>query len=487
MTEIELKFQVPPQARAAVGKAVATASATRVRLQARYFDSADRLLAQARLALRVRREGRRWVQTLKGAGDGIWQRLEDEAPVELARGQLPAADPALHDGSAAGAALRQALGDAVLVNTYGSDVRRCLRLLRARGCTIEVAFDQGHLLADGRRWPLCELEFELKAGSPAAMATVAARWVQRFGLTLDVRSKSERGDRLARGVSVGAPVKAQALVLPAAADGATALRAIVANCMAQVLGNASEIAHGDSTPEHLHQVRVGLRRLRTALRELQPLLPAAQPAWQPALRELFAGLGAARDLDALAQTLLPALHQAGAPGLQLPAAQAAAPPPQLLRAGATNILWLELLACAADESPAADGSSASKPFVDALRERLKRLHRQVRRDAKRFASIEDEQRHTLRKRIKRLRYLCDFAQGLFGDKARRRFVKPLAAAQDALGHFNDICVAQSLFRRTAADDGEAMFALGWLAREREAAIERCVCALDPLRAARVFW
>jgi inorganic triphosphatase YgiF len=489
MTEIELKFQVPPARRAAVGKAVATDTATRVRLQAHYFDSADRLLAQARLALRVRKEGRRWVQTLKGAGDGMWRRLEHEAAVEVARGQLPVADLALHDGSAAGEALRKALGDAGLAITYGSDVMRCLRLLRARGCTVELAFDQGKLLADGRHWPLCELEFELKAGSPAAMVAVAARWVQRFGLTLDVRSKSERGDRLARGVTIGAPVKAQALVLVAEAGGAAAMRAIVANCMAQVLGNASEIAHGQSTPEHLHQLRVGLRRLRSALRELGPLLPAAQPAWQPALRDLFGALGAARDLDALAQTLLPALHKAGASQLQLPAADAAnaMPPQELLRASATNILWLELLGCAADEAPAPAESPAAQPFIEALRERLSLLHKQVRRDAKRFASIDDERRHRLRKRIKRLRYLCDFAAGLVGNKARRRFMKPLAVAQDALGHFNDVCVAQAMFKRTAADDGEAMFALGWLAHERDVAIDRCVRALIALREARVFW
>ncbi len=487
MTEIELKFQVPPAQRAAVGKAVATVTATRVRLQAHYFDSADRRLAQARLALRVRKEGRRWVQTLKGAGDGVWQRLEHEAPVVVAPGQLPVADLALHDGSAAGETLRKALGDASLVITYGSDVTRWLRLSRTRGCTVELAFDQGKLLADGRHWPLCELEFELKAGRASAMTAVAARWVQRFGLTLDVRSKSERGDRLARGVTIGAAVKAQALVLTAAAGGEAAMRAIVANCMAQVLGNASEIAHGQSTPEHLHQLRVGLRRLRTALRELGTLLPTAQPAWQPALRQLFAGLGAARDLDALAATLLPALKRAGASHLQLPAVAATAPPQDLLRAGATTILWLELLGCAADEAEGVAGSPAAMPFVDVLRERLALLHKQVRRDAKRFASIADEQRHRLRKRIKRLRYLCDFAEGLVGQKARRKFIRPLAVAQDALGHFNDVCVAQNLFKSTAADDGEAMFALGWLAHERDAAIARCVQALNALRKARVFW
>ncbi len=204
-------------------------------------------------------------------------------------------------------------------------------------------------------------------------------------------------------------------------------------------------------------------------------------------RELFAGLGAARDLDALAQTLLPALQRAGAAQLQLPAAEAAVPPQDLLRAGATNLLWLELLGCAADDSHEIADALAPQPFADALAERLARLHRQVRRDAKRFASIDDEQRHRLRKRIKRLRYLCDFAVGVLGKKSRRKFMKPLAAAQDALGRFNDVCVAQALFRRTAADDAQAMFALGWLAHERDAAIERCVGALKSLRKAPVFW
>ena len=111
MTEIELKFQVPAARREALGRAVATATARRIALRARYFDTADRRLGRAGLALRVRKEGRRWVQTLKGAGDGIWQRLEHEVPLRVAPGVMPLADPALHDGTAAGDALRQALGD----------------------------------------------------------------------------------------------------------------------------------------------------------------------------------------------------------------------------------------------------------------------------------------------------------------------------------------------------------------------------------------
>lgn len=483
MTEVELKFQVPPDRAVALQRAVATASAVRVGLRARYFDTADRRLAAAGLALRVRKEGRRWVQTLKGAGDGIWQRLEHEVPRQIAAGTQPLADPALHDGTPAGDALRRALGDdGVLQPIYGTEVMRTQRLLRGRDCVVELAFDQGALVAGERRWPLCELEFELKGGDPAALVALAARWVQRFGLTLDTRTKAERGDRLARGQRLGAPVKAQALALPADLDGDTALRRVVGNCLQQVLGNASDLVHEDDTePEHLHQLRVGLRRLRTALRELGPLSPAAAPEWGDALGALFGRLGSARDRDALAQTLLPALRKAGADDLQLPLIEAEPAAQAALREPATTLLWLQLVAFAAGAAP------SPQPFVEAARERLARLFKQVRRDAARFDALDDVARHRLRKRVKRLRYLSEFAGALFAKARLREFLKLLAPAQEALGDFNDVCVARALFKGAAADDPLAMFALGWLAHERDDAIGRCTKVLARLRKARPFW
>src|SRR5689334_5951669 len=111
MRETELKFQVPAAAYAAVRRAVATTRSETVRLQARYFDTPGRRLAGAGIALRLRKEGPRWVQTLKTRGDGVMQRGEHE--VVLARGRgVPAIDVARHDGTPAGLALHQALGDA---------------------------------------------------------------------------------------------------------------------------------------------------------------------------------------------------------------------------------------------------------------------------------------------------------------------------------------------------------------------------------------
>ena len=483
MTEIELKFQVPPGRADAVARAVATTKAVRLSLRARYFDTEDRRLAAAGLALRVRKEGRRWVQALKGQGDGLWQRLEHERPLPVAPGTQPQPDLALHDGTPAGDALRQALGDdVVLMPIHATEVMRTRRLLRGPGCVAELAFDKGMLLAGERRWPVCELELELKSGDPAALAELGARWVQRFGLTLDTRTKAERGERLARGQRLGPPVKAQPLVLAAGVDADAALRAIVANALHQVLGNASDLTHeGDTEPEHLHQLRVGLRRLRTALRELGTLSPAALPGWSDALGTLFGRLGSARDRDALAQTLLPALHKAGAEHLQLPVIEAEPAAQLALRESATTRLWLQLLGFAAGTA------QPGEPFAPAVQQRLARLFKQVRRDAARFEALDDTARHRLRKRVKRLRYLSEFAGALFPERRLRTFLKGLTPAQEALGDFNDVCVARALFKDASAADPLAMFALGWLAHERDDAIGRCTRVLARLRRLRPFW
>ena len=149
MTEYELKCQVPPQAVAAVERALSTATAHRVHLQAIYHDTADRRLAAAGLALRLRKEGRRWVQTLKGRGDGLLGRLEHNAELPAARG-TPVVDAARHAGTPAGDALQAVLGDAILVPIFETDVRRLLGVspsdVHAR---IESLIQQGRMLQGG--------------------------------------------------------------------------------------------------------------------------------------------------------------------------------------------------------------------------------------------------------------------------------------------------------------------------------------------------
>lgn len=367
MQEIELKLQIPPAARAAVDKALRGRGSPpqTLRLVAAYFDTPDRRLARAGMALRVRREGRQWVQTLKAGGPNALQRLEHNVPRRPPAGGVLAPDLSLHDGTPAAALLHAALAPvdgqpaAPLVELYRTDIRRTSRSRRTPLGTVELAWDVGHIAAGGRRLAVSELEIELLRGDPRAVIEEARRWVQGHGLWLDTQTKAHRGDHLARGAQPQPRVVAWP-VLAVDGQGPTVGQAwerIHAVLLTGLLDNASAIAAGQGQPEHLRRLRVGLRRLRSAWRLFDGWGPAAADDVKRAAVALYRHLGQARDSDVLA-ALVPALEQAGAPrqALHAPVQPAVAeagqqkPPHPTdaltaeLRSPAVNQLWLELLA-----------------------------------------------------------------------------------------------------------------------------------------------
>ncbi|MEO8280342.1 MAG: CYTH and CHAD domain-containing protein, partial [Ideonella sp.] len=281
MIEFELKFQIPPDRRAAVRAFVGgrkQPALQPVDLQAIYFDTAQRLLARSGIALRLRHEGTAWVQTLKGlAPDGLG-REEYNLTLEGVgdSDHPPDIDPQRHRGVPLGKRLIKLLAansDAEanphsgLRCSYRSNVRRLQRHLKTRFGTVELAFDEGHLASEGGRLPICELEIELISGQPMAVIDAARRWAPRFDLWLDTRSKAERGDLLARGLTVAAPrsdiaaIKLREQHLPRAA-----LQTALVSVRNPILANASQIASGSFDDEHVHQLRVMLRRLRVCVR-----------------------------------------------------------------------------------------------------------------------------------------------------------------------------------------------------------------------------
>ena len=114
MQEIELKFQIPQGALAAVKAELASlpgGQAPAQKLQAAYFDTQDRKLAKARAALRVRQEDEDWVQTLKAAGANAMTRLEDnQACRAFAPGETIQPDLSLHQPEPVRQALTRDLG-----------------------------------------------------------------------------------------------------------------------------------------------------------------------------------------------------------------------------------------------------------------------------------------------------------------------------------------------------------------------------------------
>ena len=489
--ETELKFQIPAASRQAVFKAVATATAATTRLQAVYADTKGRDLAAAGMALRLRKEGRVWVQTLKGHGDGLMQRLEHEVRLPTQAG-VPQLDAARHAGTPAGErllALLKALGDrAALQPVYRTDIRRLHRRVRHGGAVIELAYDRGHILAGEQRVAVDEIEFELVRGPNAALVDLAGRWAQRFGLWWDVRTKSERGYRLALGLGQAGATKALPSCLPAGSEPGAALAHMLGGALSQALCNAAEIASGGTTPEHLHQLRVALRRMRTALRVFAHWAadPADALALEAAWREPFGLLGAARDTDVIAQTLLPALAAAGAPPIS-PTASAAGPSPgEVVRGAPFNALLLRSLAlCKELLLPETD--AALMPTKPTARAAVQPLWRQVRRAAPAFASASVDDQHRLRKRLKRLRYALEAVQPLYKEKSGDRFLRALRRALGALGELNDLQVADALYRQRALVEPPAWFAVGYLAARRPAALDKAAASLARLTALKLAW
>jgi inorganic triphosphatase YgiF len=262
VAEIEIKLQVPPVSLADVRAAMRRGRCAVTRLRALYADTPDERLAAGGWVVRLRKEGRRWVQAIKGPGDGVLARFEHEVVLGPAR-ETPALDITRHANAPGFDAFLRALGDGAdtLAPVFETDVRRMHRLVRVRGAVVEIALDEGAILAAGQREPVCEIELELKAGSVAALTALAAQWAERHALWLDVQTKAERGARLAHGQPVATPTYARPPRLASAMPPDAALRACVRTVLVQVLRNASAIASGRAGAEHVHQVRVGLRRL----------------------------------------------------------------------------------------------------------------------------------------------------------------------------------------------------------------------------------
>jgi CHAD domain-containing protein len=262
---------------------------------------------------------------------------------------------------------------------------------------------------------------------------------------------------------------------------------VLASALQQVLANAREIALARHDDEHVHQLRVGLRRLRTALQELGKLgeLEALAREVVPALQDVFHAAGEHRDRSTLVPALECAARAAGGPPLawQPPLPDLAA----AVRAWPFQDALLRVLASmqALAGQPDDGGRRKARKAVAA---RLDRLHRRVLRRGGDFRSLAPDERHAVRKRLKRLRYLAELTQPLFAAREVDAYVAQLKDLQDALGAYQDAVAGQGLFTAHAMEEPDAWFAAGWLAGREPMLVAACERARrKAARKARPFW
>lgn len=475
-TEIELKLALPSAqvARFLHRMARRRHPPTRQSLVTRYYDTPGFDLAGLGIALRLRRAGQRWVQTLKTGGvrgGGLSRREEYETPT--ARGALdwagfpPAAQARVPD------ALRPALGVA-----FETRFERTAWLIEGRGgALIEVALDVGEVRAGKRREPICEIELELKKGNPDALFVLAEDWAARLDcLPLDI-SKAERGVRLAHG-NAEAPMKATPIELAPGGDVAAGFAVICQACLGQFQANLPGVLADDDI-EYVHQARVALRRLRAALRLFRGAV-ALPDALAGSLRALAAALGPARDWDVLCRETLPAMAphypdpaawQQGMAVFEARRIEVRAAMREALRAARPGAWLLAfqrwLLQRGWRAAPPARRLRQMSPLEDHARLALDQSHRRIVRGARKFERLDASRRHALRILVKRQRYVVEFFRPLFAGCRHTAYPAVLSELQDALGRSNDLQVAWSLLATRAQDAGAmGAFALGWLAARR---------------------
>ena len=494
-TETELKFAVDAEAAFALESALRKRGATLRTIRSRYFDTEDGRLADAQLSLRLRKAGGAWEQTLKAPGPSAIEREEESVARPGKWGTAgPEVDPALHAKTRAGKALDAVLrepkgGSGALLPVHESVIKRLAVDVEADAASIEVAFDRGTIRAALKSAPISEIEYELKAGRPAALMAFAKADVVKHGLWLRTVSKAQRADRLARGIEAGPPVRDAPLRIPTDADGPALFRAIVAACLAQIIGNAAEIGEGVPDDELVHQLRIGIRRLRTVARELAALAGSSDRTWEPALTEAFRALGRYRDSRTVAPVIAARVQAAGAPHPSVRPASGDLPDPvAVVRDAAFQSALLDVLALTFDSSPPASDVLAHAEAKRLIVERLDRLRRRLRRDAERFEQLDEDGQHRVRKRLKRLRYLTEMVRPLYPTRRVKAYLEALKPAQDAVGEHVDLLTSRRAARTVSAvDDPRAWFDVGWLSAEIAHTARRARKSLTRAGKAPAFW
>lgn len=514
--EVELKLGLSPEQldrfqRHGLLRSLAQGRAQTHHLVTTYFDTDELALHDCGAALRVRQtDGKERLQTLKVPAPQNGQRtaksyFEYEAELDGDQPDLSRIEAGETDGLLVDADLARKLKP-----VFTTDITRRVLPVRMVDAEIEVALDVGEVRSGDQVMTICEAEFELISGHPARLTELALALHESLPVRLEQRTKAARGYGLATG-NRPVPVKARPVKLKRSATVAEAIPAIVRDCMAHMLANEPAVLDG-TDPEGVHQMRVGLRRLRAILSLVRPLLADDVAEYlREELRWLQQQLGPARDWDVfIAETLERlAAHRGAANGLgrtlrladearseAYARARAAIVDPRFTAILLRTEVWLDRGLWMRQDKPAR--KALRKPVRKFARAALKQRERKMRKLGDRVDELSEEDLHRLRIRAKNVRYAAEFFQNLFKKKLARPYVASLREIQEVLGTLNDAVVSHDLMAELAARAaGEKALsravarvdalATGWNLGRMEGDLARVPVVWRRHRALKRFW
>jgi triphosphatase len=493
IVETELKLHISPEhlqklKRHPRLRSFSTGRAQTQKLYSIYYDTPDLELRKHAMALRLRRVGKQWIQTLKGAGQvSAWlhQRNEWETPVlseQLDFDALKACGGELPHG------VRNRLQP-----VFVTDFSRNVRLLDFEGAEIELCMDSGEIRTGQSSCPISELELELKSGSSQQLFKLALALLDIVPLVVEHTNKAEYG-YLLFSAAKSSVSKARFPALSKKQNISSALQSMIGACLVQVESNVpGALLKVDE--EYLHQVRVGLRRLRVVLAIAQHFHADAElTALREQVSKLCVELGRSRDWDVfVTQTLAPVCTR-------LPE-----------HAGLREVLSVSERA-RKKQHAGMEGSLASQDFQRMLLrfgawmhgdqwdesettleqfavQVLENRSKQVSKRGKALVGEDATQLHLLRIACKKLRYSTEMFGSLFAAAKTKDYMAALAELQDIMGILNDIAVAHRLLDEldNAARHETLALIRGWMEHDYAERVAEFGKAWKRFSAQRGFW
>ncbi len=485
--EIELKLQLTPKTakKLANHPLLAGIQPQKLHLLNTYFDTPKLALQARRIAVRFRKKGWQWLLTVKSAepaSGGLAMRSEWEAQ----------ATPGIFDFSHVDADdLRQFLEQSTgeLEPIFTTDFRRQIWNVPFGESLIELAVDRGNIESQGSATPICEIELELLSGKVDDIFGLTRKLQEQLDLHPAIASKAERGYNLYNKVPPR-PFKAKAATINGQMTPVEAFRSIALGCLEHFQRNEDGLLAGGEA-EFIHQARVALRRLRSAIKLFAPALPpefvtAYGQTWQT----LASALGDARNWDVFLEETLPPIQAAFPDNRDIKRLRNEA----RQRAKSARRSIIRLLAVSEYPRLLVEFTSAiyaltdtlPMPLKDFAAERIASHARRARKLAIRHATLSPEERHRMRISFKKLRYTLEFFAPLLPSKRLPPYLAALSQLQDELGLINDHVTAEALIDDVLAKRPDGPIH-GWVAGRHSLLVRELPESLQSWLAQRAFW
>jgi len=497
--EIEIKLQLPAANFARLRRVPllrqASGSKRSENQVSVYFDTKRLKLKDNGLTLRVRRTGNQYIQTIKSDDGSPFERGEWETAVDDSLPDLKQADTSALEPLGI-KKLRKRLRP-----VFETRVQRTSYPLTRKDCDIALTIDRGEIDAGNSMLPLCEAELELKRGNRARLFEFARAIARATSGELAVKSKSQRGYELLAGEDA-AVAKGDAVDIAPDMPASAAFQSIGFACLKQIVANKPAILAGD--PEGIHQMRVGLRRLRAAMSLFSDIIAEAEVRdIKRELKWLTSELGPARQFDVFLTRVVGPLEKSHArlTGMRSLSHDLADRRDAAVARALTAVCsrrfrdltlnlaaWLDVGGWREPRSELSR-QRCEQPIETLARAQLTRRWKKIRKRGRMLAKLDAPARHKLRIQTKKLRYAAEFYKTVFPgkkkDKRRKTFLSALKNMQDCFGDLNDVTVHEKLTTGIAkasieqsAKPSRRVFAAGLLTGHEEARFQPLLTAAE---------